>query len=615
MGAGVKVKTRAAVAARPKTRFPYVLAALACVATVYMAITTLIVVCRVYSPLPMTDTWSLWLMYLHAGSYSSVFELHNGHRILITRLVYLIDRYAFHSRNLFPLVCTLLCQAGTGVWLYRIGCRVVEANRLSRLLLACLIVSVLASAQQVSNFASGFQITFTMVYCAACGSILALLHAAARWKEGRDPDWWFAVSCVSALVAAYSAANGLLIWPVLIALGLWLRLPRKFTAAFLLNTILVFGFYLRGFAIPTPQGGRSIGDQLVHWAGVLVRAATFLGAPFDSVRSILAAAFGDASEDGRVIFAAAWGLAGMLLLLAGAALLWRRRSRFTPAQAALLHIAGFVVLSAGMVGVGRDGFPLVATLDSRYTTHGLVFWVAMAILLWSLIGRKPAARRSLWLRITPSAAVLCIILGLAVRQPFWLQHGKNYAAGLGEIRAAMVADVLDEPVWETSFPPSGAAIVEVVDYLRWNHLSVFTEPWTGWVGKPLSMFQQDSPANCAGYFDTAQPIASQIRHGWRVSGWAWDRRRQTGPGIVILADSTGRVAGVVNNPVDREDVLRLMPEVHTVQAGWIGYVAGTAPVVLRAYLLEGDGRSVCSFGAPLMLPADRNTIESPEKQP
>jgi hypothetical protein len=104
-----------------------------------------------------------------------------------------------------------------------------------------------------------------------------------------------------------------------------------------------------------------------------------------------------------------------------------------------------------------------------------------------------------------------------------------------------------------------------------------------------------------GAFDSVTPIPSQIRPGWRVSGWAWDRLRQTGPGTVILVDPTQRIAGVVKNPVEREEIPLAISEVRSSRVGWTGYVAGSVPKTLRAYLLESDGRSLCALGAPLTL--------------
>jgi hypothetical protein len=458
----------------------------------------------------------------------------------------------------------------------------------------------LSSAQQFPNLVLGFQIQFTMVCCASCGSLLALTRAAERWQEGRDPELWFAVSCVSALVATYSSANGLLLWLVLLLFGLWLRLPFRFLLALLFDMILVGLFYMRDYHTPS-QHSSPFEALTLHSGRVLIVAGAFVGSPFDGIRAVLAVPFGAPSDNGRVAFAGACGAIGVGVLIRSGILLWRRRDRYTKGHAALIHIAGFVVLTAVLVGLGRANFPLVAALDPRYATYGLVFWIAMGAFYWSFVERRLGALSAHWYQIAFSGVVLWTILGLAVRQPFWIRYSKAYGKVLNQIQAAIVSDVFDEPIWQASFP-SGAAILGEADYLRQNHLSVFTEAWTTWVGKPVErLFTVDPARSCMGAFDSVTPIPSQIRPGWRVSGWAWDRLRQTGPGTVILVDPTQRIAGVVKNPVEREEIPLAISEVRSSRVGWTGYVAGSVPKTLRAYLLESDGRSLCALGAPLTL--------------
>src|SRR5437773_2339305 len=160
-------------------RFDGPMACVGIAVTVYILITTLLIVHNAYSPLPYGDSWSFWLNRLFYGNFSAfLFNEHNEHRIAVPRLFFLIDRFVFHARNLFPLICSLLAQAGTGVWLYKIARRTGDFKRGSQVLLGCMICSAVFSAQQFLNLVEGFQIATTMVYCAACGSILALLKAA-----------------------------------------------------------------------------------------------------------------------------------------------------------------------------------------------------------------------------------------------------------------------------------------------------------------------------------------------------------------------------------------------------------------------------------------------------
>jgi hypothetical protein len=452
--------------------------------------------------------------------------------------------------------------------------------------------SALSSSQQFDNLVTGFPINFTMVYCASCASLLALRRSAEWWREGRGPDLWFLVSCFCALVATCSSANGLFFWLILASFGVWLGMPRRFVGAIVVDMILAGMFYLRGMR-PAPHG-----SPVATLLQLPIRAAVFIGSPFDILRADLATILGAPSDNGRVVFAGTFGALGIVVFALGGILLWRGRHHYTNGQAALLHLEGFVVLTAALVGFGRADFPLVAALDTRYVTHGMLFWLALAGFYWQFRRSDPDGLDERTAPVAFNAAILPIIFAVALRQPYWIHHVKEYTATLGQIQAAIVANVYDEPVWRISYPPSGLMILEEVDYLRQNHLSVFTEPWANWTGRRTEgLFVIDPAKSCIGAFDSVTPITSVPRPGWQVTGWAWDLPRQAGPGIVVLIDSTRHIAGVVNNPVDREDVPRVIREVRSTRVGWLGYVSGSVPMTLTAYLLEGDGRSLCEIGS------------------
>jgi hypothetical protein len=577
-------------------------ACVAVTATAYILISTLIIVHNGYSPLPYSDGWNLWRSRLFHGNFTAfLFNQHVEHRIAVPRLFFLIDIFVFHARNLFPLVCSLLAQAATGVWLYKMTRRTGAFSRGSLVLLGCAICSALFSAQQFPNLVLPFQIATTMLYCAFCGSILALLQVSEGREEGGRRELWFAVCCVSALVATYSSANGLFSWPILLLLALWLRLPLRFRLALTVNMVLATGSYLRGYYTP-PGFGKPFEELAHHFTGVFLRAAMFLGSPSRAIHAVIAGTFGPLPDGSRTALGAACGFAGMAAALWALLVLWRHRERFTKGHAALVHVVLFVVLSAGLVGIGR-ATTVFDVMTERYQTHALVFWLALGAFYWAWAERRLTALTVAQRRMAFSAIVLCSCLTLAFRQPFWIQYSKDFAGSLGRAEAAIVSDVYDPPVWQWSFPPSGPVIFGAAGYLRQNGLSVFTEAWTAWAGQPVkSLFSVDHGKVCLGSLDSATPVSSSFRPGWLVAGWAWDSLHQSGPETVILVDPAQRIAGVARNILERPDIRTVIPEVQSAHVGWRGYVAGREPTTLAAYLLERDGHSLCGIGRPLTLP-------------
>jgi hypothetical protein len=249
------------------------------------------------------------------------------------------------------------------------------------------------------------------------------------------------------------------------------------------------------------------------------------------------------------------------------------------------------------VALGRVNFPLRDALVSRYATPAMIFWSALVALAWSLfdLERPNARKRTRFLAY--AGLLLCMLAGIAAEQRQWIDFSKGYASSLANFESVMVSGVDDAEVLRNSYH-TPAALFEIFDYMKSSRLSVFTEEWTHWTGTPLSAhFVRDIPSSCLGNFDQITFLPSFIRPGSKASGWAWDKKDARAPETIILADNSGRIVGVVRSFLEREDVAASVPVTKSLPVGWRGYVVPTDNDPVIAYLLEGDGKSVCPIGA------------------
>src|SRR5262249_27682299 len=115
-------------------------------------------------------------------------------------------------------------------------------------------------------FIWGFQVCFVLPLLLATLSFLTL---ALNWSEAQQPDQLsstalLAVSILSALGAAYSLASGNLLWPLLLAAALYLRLGLRIVlslaAAGAVSTALFFYHYVRPAGHANPIA--SLGEPL-----------------------------------------------------------------------------------------------------------------------------------------------------------------------------------------------------------------------------------------------------------------------------------------------------------------------------------------------------------------
>lgn len=562
---------------------------------VSVVLTTVQIIRLTYTPLPLFDAWDHWRLYLiFKQKYSDfLFFQHNEHRIAVPRLFFWVDHFLFHGRSAFLLVSNFVTQGIDFVLLWNLAKRAADLTARSSLVIGCLLAACFFSAQQFTNFTWGFQIQFVAVYCAATGALFALLKVADRREEGRPAARWLVTTFVVAVIGTYCMANGLMIWPMLLLFGVWLRLPKRYLFVLACGTVSLGILYLWGYHRPARHADPV--DSLLHFSQFVQYVGAYLGSPIDPpIQSALNWLI-PSRDSVRLAYCAVFGSAGELAALWVLFCVWFRRERFNRAQAALANILLFIMLTAALVAMGRLNLPMIEALTYRYHTPALIFWSCLAVLAWSLFEAR--CRNNVLLRRVAYGGVLfCIVLGMVIERPQEMAHAKEYAALIAESEAAVVAGVFDPEPWKRAYhtPPDMFA---ALDYLRRNHLSVFTEDWTRWPGTQLQEhFVFDRGSSCLGYFDEATPVLSTLMPGSRVVGWAWDLKTHRSPKVVVLADDSQRIVGVARDIFDRDDVRRAVPAVASASVGWLGYIPGSESRNVTAYLVESDGRSICRVG-------------------
>ena len=142
----------------------------AVVFTAYLVITT-------YSPLPHWDEWALFDHLATGGGWSLpwLWAQHNEHRILTTKIFFLLDVKFFHGTQTFLLASIFLIQALQATllsWSLRAlgGMRDALWRAGTGLILYCVFCPT-----QYENLVWGFQIQFVLTAAMATLSIVGLL--------------------------------------------------------------------------------------------------------------------------------------------------------------------------------------------------------------------------------------------------------------------------------------------------------------------------------------------------------------------------------------------------------------------------------------------------------
>jgi hypothetical protein len=455
---------------------------------------------RGYSPTPYADSWNPLMSYQDFGfrvTLESLTMFHNEHRPLFARLPILADLFWLGGRGLLPLALIFAIQAGHAFLLWTIARKQTwfQKDR-DRIPVIALAVFCCFSPAQMQNFLWTFQTAFVLTFLFATGAVAAV----AAQKQKSSPKWAAAVFLCS-VGATFCLASGVLVWWVVVATSIVLRLPKRWTLLCLAAAIATPIFYFQGYVRPSAHTDPLVAIRrpadLAHYV------AFYFGYSWN----MWSVEFGELLAIGVILFA----LIRVMALL-------RSRPENSWEAVPVLAICGLFG-TAILTALGRLGLGLDQAGSGRYQTPALEFWFMAALLALGSIPKGAVLTRLafcsflLVAMITPFAAI-----------PSAFERVEQHRRGENMIGAAWVSGVEDREV----MPEIHSIMPLVPGYLE-RKLSVFGLSPGLEVGNRLAS-NRFLPANaCEGRFHRETFVQSVHWPGIRLRGSA----RRASDGVPI----------------------------------------------------------------------------------
>jgi hypothetical protein len=551
-------------------------------------------VVRSYTCLPFWDLWSvsIFLAEPDRSVLQWLWAQHNEHRILLSKIVLLLDYRLFHGMDAFPLCCIFLAQLMLlSVLLYAFASIGRMRGTLWRAAAGISAVCLFSTAPW-ENFVSGFQLAFFLVGLFFSLAMLAVLRSGAD-DAPRATQWKRAALAVLAGAAAtYSLANGIIVWPVMILMAVLNRCRRNIIVFEAISGLLVGGSYLYGYKARVAQISPFQWTQYVKLITLYV--VKYVGAPMDFGHSRLALVF------------------GVVALAAALLILWRIlfSSGRQPFLLLLASLLLFVLGSAVMTALGRLHFGTDQALSSRYSTVALLLWLSLVV--WLL--RFVSQRSTLGLVVVQAGLLLLIALG-AARLKYPMRQAERRKLHANTASLAMLTGVFDQQALADIYPVS-AVPWRQASFFKQQKLSIFATALARDLNQPLSAVYGMRPQPCWGEVTIAESIVENAGSGLRLSGWAWDSYGHRPVKEIVFA-AEGKIIGYATPGVWRPDLRLRLGSPTARRAGWIGYV-GAVPqnttVAAYATVKSGFHEQACalvhapaspkdSAGGPVSFPA------------
>ncbi len=530
---------------------------------------------------PFADQWDLTARFLTGrgadpfASWYALWSPHNEHRLLTFNLVNAIDLVWFGGSNLFNRAAVLAAMVGSvGLFLTALHRAGVERRALAGLVAPVVLAAIFNGAQSENlTWALGFQWhAANLFFLAGLLSMLSMCGARSLWP-------WLTAGVVSSVLAGCSSANGLLAWPSLLLLGIFLRVSATPLALYAAGGVFFGALYAMGGA-----GSDAVSAALHAPLDVFAYAARFLGSIWY---------WADAPLQGEA-FAVVVGY-GILALAAlfGVALVLRS-TLLRPCDAVLAAVLVFVTGAALLTATGRVSLSVDQALAPRYASATGLLWAAL--LTWPAIA---LSRRRIGVAAACGALVFWALVALAAHQPKMLKTAAGWYDDRELASLALLVGVRDDDLLRRIYPEP-ARLPALAERWSTERQSIFGQPRAAYVGRDIrGLFPvDDKPCLAAGEsVEAVSRVADAAAIAYRAHGWAWDNSRRKPAAAILLTDETATVIGLGRSGEPRPDVRTSHPEVQADDTGWTAVIRPTGRQ-LGAFALTGSMPNlvVCEIG-------------------
>ena len=517
---------------------------------------------------PVRDQWFMLdeLIRFHQGKIhlNYLWTPYWGQRIVIPRLLFLMDKGVFHFSNPPLIVINVAAQLVACALLIAVSHRALrDQSRAVQWLSAIAIAGLCFSSLQMENFVYGMAVQYMLGCASAIAAIVLMANGAASRRNA-------AFALAAALFSALTWAAGVLLWPMLIAEAFLTGTSQKKTrwTAGLFSAIFCLLAVAYSIDFTNVGGGMGIAGLVRRPLQAIWVASMVLGGPLSVFRPWL----------GQL--AGLFGIAATLYLWT---LLLRRGVGVPRSRVALASIAAFFVLVAFSIVAGRmtpefvASFHGVAPVPSRYFTFCFLFWAA---LLPAALANRTATLLDRIVRVVTILIVAGLTLGTAAWQ---FQESLDWVSFTRHLDAAASSFFVtaDDPLHTAIIFPDQQGIDRWTPYLRERRLAVFHESRATWIGQPVSTLIGTAPIQmCQASLDP--PAANG-----RITGTipASITARYGGTNLVFTGPD-GRIAGTGLTTFDSH---RPFPPA---AYPFLGYVRTPVPAPLTAWSL---GPRICRF--------------------
>ncbi|MEO9457520.1 MAG: glycosyltransferase family 39 protein [Lentilitoribacter sp.] len=519
------------------------------------------------SSFPYWDMWDGNVSFLgqfkRTHDIGLLFQQHNDHRILITRILFMIDEYIFGGNYFSLYIVNILCALAFVLLLWKVIVKIVGFREHQIMLV--LLAGISFSLIQKENFAWAFQSQFFLAYLLP----FAAYYFWAKHLEDNRP-LWLTIAIIFLALSMFSMSNGIFATIPMIALELFHRRRWRIVLMLTLLQIIFFILFFYNYHMASDSGNLS----------------TMLARPFLALNYILTYL---GSWTGSS-FAAVVGAIEVFYI--GVVLIKIANGRYKPNwEAALILFTLFVFMTAVLTMIGRINFGITSAMASRYATPTL--YAALCTFALMYLNNKRLR--------TPSLVFLGLLaLGMSVNN---LYEVRNIFVSNDEFeRRVSTISVLqgtpDAPLFNSKSYPWNLQ-TDTIKLAREQRVGMFgKEPYLNMANLLNTDIEFELPQQqCVGHIDEISTI--QGTETTKITGWIEVESLLTRYNLLTIVNGQ-KLVGFGKNGSYRSDLKQKLGLKRST-SGFIVYTPNFTKTDVPAYILVGYPNTRCYLPIKLAL--------------
>ena len=506
--------------------------------------------------------WMITNIYSIDGFSTNIFDWMfraNEHFVLIPAIIYALNIVVTKGSNIGLCLATFFIASVQGILLIALISNTLKKYTPIFLLLILLISVFNFTPAAAHNWMRGYSGVHWVI---ANLFVIASIFCVKKLLDSQQNKFAIA-SIIFGILGCISYSTALGIWPILCAVAILYKLPKKITISYLFFSILVIGIYFLTYTTPSHHPSLS----KLNFIHIVAYIPVYLGAIFTH----------------NIPVASAIGWVG--LILAGIFLIYWLFSSYPQDWLPWLSIIIYTFGTALMAAVSRSGFGAEQAIASRYATLPSLFWLSLIILIFFWLKKQQLTLRKKRYFAMPLLMVLTVLTILMYRVGTETFREIAHRATFQPLVAlSLQLGISDPTLIQEKVGNRPAAFLGLVDALKADglvpfHRDIKQDNFCANLDEKINsnLLTAKLPKNLQGYFDTVTKFSPTTA---RVNGWVSQVKTKklkvkseenVEVKCIVILNQENVVKGFGMSGFPRADVAELLGAEYEL-SGWKGYI-------------------------------------------